>query len=192
MMRKSASTGKGLNIPIPPIGADDRLIIGQLCSINHSGTSILYKSYKPEQRRLLLFASKSPKTLPRNSKSSISECIASRQELSVSTVRSFAFLRGCVIVARVHAVYRIQSVDGISDCSGECTNSVLMGTFWDDTITVSKSTESRLQEENQTYPARDVRPTVGLIPTNAFLSAGLITTQRNSTSVVRASHHTRK
>ena len=25
------------------------------------------------------------------------------------------------------------------------------------------------------YPARDVRPTVGLMPTKAFLSAGLIT-----------------
>ena len=35
------------------------------------------------------------------------------------------------------------------------------------------------EQEGRTYPARDVSPTVGLMPTNAFLSAGFMTIQQH-------------
>ena len=54
-----------------------------------------------------------------------------------------------------------------------------MDAFRDDATSVSNSEYLKVEEVGPPYPARDVKPTVGLMPTNAFLSAGLMTTQRD-------------
>lgn len=92
-------------------------------------------------------------------------------------MRCLAHLSRCVVVAGIRAVYDVKSVDGISDCSGKCANGVLMGAFGDDTIIIRYNEQLWFGLEGTAYPARDVNPTEGLIPTNAFLSAGLMTIQ---------------
>ena len=151
-------TGRESDAPIPSIRANDSLIIRQFGPINHSCTSALDKIYKTKQRSLLFLTCQRPEALPRYPKRSISECITVGQELTVATVGCFVYLGRGVIVARIDTIDGVEGVDGISDRSGKCSDSVLMGAFWDDAIIVSAHAWIKIGRRGSNLPSSRSQP----------------------------------
>ena len=165
--------------PVPSIWTYDRLIVRYLCSVNHSSTGAFDESDKPDQRCLLLFACQCPEALPWQSESGVLERAASGQELAISIGRCFALLRRCIIITGINTIDCVKNMDCVSNSSGKCANGILVNAFRYDTASVSHTDHPGTRKDSY-YPARDVKPTVGLMPTKAFLSAGLMTIKCNT------------
>ena len=103
--------------------------------------------------------------------------------LSITASGCSACLTKGIVVAGVDTVDSVQDVCCVSNSARKNPNGVLMFALWNDAAEFrSEFSFVKNTEDARVYPALDVKPTVGLMPTIAFRSAGLITTGSTSSA----------
>jgi hypothetical protein len=137
----------GTIIPVPAVGADDGLVVGNLGVVDDGGTSRLDELDDAGKDLLLLGIGVDPETLPGETESGALEGSAVRQELGVSTLGGQTLLGKSVVVSGVDTVDGIKSIGGIADSAAKGANGILVLRFGNDTSAGSQ-TNSGLDANN--------------------------------------------
>lgn len=134
-------------VPVPAVGADEGLVVGNLGVVDDGGTSRLNELDDAGQDLLLLGIGVNPEALPGETESGALEGSAVGQELGVSAFGGQTLLGQSVVVSGVDAVDGIKSIGGIADSAAKGADGILVLGLGNDASARSQ-TNSRLNANN--------------------------------------------
>lgn len=125
----------GTIVPVPAVGADDGLVVGNLGVVNDGGTGRLDELDDAGKDLLLLGISVDPEAVPGETESGTLKSSAVRQELCVSALGGQSLLGEGVVVSGVDAVDGIKSIGSIADSTAKGADAILVLRLGNDTST---------------------------------------------------------
>lgn len=137
----------GTVVPVPAIGADEGLVVGNLGVVDDGGTGRLDELDDAGKDLLLLGIGVNPEAVPGETESGALEGSAIRQELGVSALGGQTLLGQSVVISGVDAIDGIKSIGGIADSAAKGSNGILVLRLGNDTGAGSQ-TNSGLDADN--------------------------------------------
>lgn len=137
----------GTIVPVPAVGADDGLVVGNLGVVDDGSTGRLDELDDAGKDLLLLGIGVHPEALPGETESGAPEGSAVGQELGISALGGQTLLGEGVVVSGVDAVDGIKSIGSIADSAAKGADGILVLRLGNDTSTGSQA-NSRLDTNN--------------------------------------------
>lgn len=137
----------GTVVPVPAVGADDGLVVGDLGVVDDGGTGRLDELDDAGKDLLLLGIGVNPEALPGETERGALESGAVRQELGVSALGGQTLLGQSVVVSGVDAVDGIKSIGGVADSAAKGADGILVLRLGNDSGAGSQ-TNSGLDADN--------------------------------------------
>lgn len=120
-------------VPVPAVGADEGLVVGDLGVVDDGGAGRLDEGQDAGQDLLLLRIGVDPEAVPGDTESGTLEGSAVGQELGISALGGQALLSQGVVVSGVNAVNSIEGVGSIANSAAKGTDGILVLGFGNDT-----------------------------------------------------------